>query len=54
LGNAGRAEDISGIVVRGKRLRMRVVVFGLQTTFHSFWKQVGPTGGRQPGMVMNH
>jgi hypothetical protein len=30
-----------------------VVVFGLKTTCHSFWKQVGPTGRRQPGMFMN-
>jgi hypothetical protein len=54
LGNAGCAEAISGIMVRGKRLRTGVVVFGLKSTFHSLWKQVGPTGGRQPGMVMNH
>jgi hypothetical protein len=32
---------------------LRVVVFGLRTTCHSFWKQVGPIGGRQPGMFMN-
>jgi hypothetical protein len=54
LGNTDWAEDISVIMVKGKRLRTGVVVFGLKTTFHGFWKPVGQTGGRQPGMVMNH